>query len=77
MLRDPESSKFAPISKFKDLGLGEKSYSNADLEKALGEFSKPAYNAKVCILSLNKPCDFLNLNFKFIIIYIFLIQFFH
>jgi len=47
MLRDPESSKFAPISKFKDLGLGEKSYSNADLEKALGEFSKPAYNAKV------------------------------
>jgi hydroxymethylglutaryl-CoA synthase len=47
MLRNSESGKFAPISKFKELGLGEKSYSNPELEKSLAEFSKPVYNAKV------------------------------
>ena len=49
MLRDTENSKFAPISKFKDLGLGEKSYGNLDLEKSLADFSKPLYSAKVCL----------------------------
>ena len=49
MLRDTENSKFVPISKFKDLGLGEKSYGNLDLEKSLADFSKPLYNAKVCL----------------------------
>lgn len=47
MLRDSNNSKFAPIAKYKELGLGEKSYSNVELEKSLAEFSKPVYHEKV------------------------------
>jgi hydroxymethylglutaryl-CoA synthase len=47
MLRDPENPRYAPIAKFKELGLGEKSYSNPDMEKALADFSKSVYNEKV------------------------------
>lgn len=47
MLRDSSNSKFSSINKFKDLGLGDKSYSNVELEKALAAFSQPTYNAKV------------------------------
>lgn len=47
MLRDPQNPKFANIAKFKELGYTEKSYSNPEMEKALAEFSKPAYNSKV------------------------------
>lgn len=49
MLKDTANGKYAPIAKFKDLGLGEKSYSNAELEKGLAEFSKPVYHEKVCL----------------------------
>lgn len=47
MLRDPENPRFASVAKYKELGLGEKSYSNPELEKALSEFSKPVYHEKV------------------------------
>lgn len=47
MLRDSNNSKYAAILKYKDLGLGDKSYSNAELEKSLAEFSKPVYHEKV------------------------------
>jgi hypothetical protein len=40
-------ANFEPITKYKEIGLGEKSYSNAALEKSLVEFSKPNYLEKV------------------------------
>jgi len=47
MLQDPSNPKYTPINKYKDLGLGEKSYSNPEMEKALAEFSKTVYQQKV------------------------------
>jgi len=47
MLRDSQNPKYAPIAKYKELGLGEKSYSNPEMEKALAEFSKPVYNSTI------------------------------
>ncbi len=47
MLRDPQNPKYASVAKFQSLGLGEKSYSSPDMEKAMAEFSKAIYNEKV------------------------------
>lgn len=47
MLKDSSNPKYAPIVKYKDLGLGEKSYANPEMEKSLAEFSKGIYQAKV------------------------------
>lgn len=51
MLRDPQNPKYATIAKFQSLGLGEKSYSSPDMEKAMAEFSKAIYNEKVLEIS--------------------------
>jgi len=47
MLRDPTNPKYQSIAKFKELGLGEKSYSNPEMEKAVAEFAKNIYQQKV------------------------------
>lgn len=47
MLRDPSNPKYAAIAKYKELGLTEKSYSNAEMEKSLSEFTKVVYHEKV------------------------------
>jgi hydroxymethylglutaryl-CoA synthase len=47
MLRDSENPKYAPIVQFKELGLGEKSYANPTMEKAVAEFAKNVYQQKV------------------------------
>lgn len=47
MLREPQNPKYEKVSKFKELGLGEKSYSNPEMEKAFAEFSKTTYQQKV------------------------------
>jgi len=47
MIKDPANPKYAAIAKFKELGLGSKSYGNSEMEKALADFSKEVYGKKV------------------------------
>jgi len=47
MLQHHKDSKYDPISKYYEVGLGSKSYSNVAMEKDLATFSKDIYHHKV------------------------------
>jgi len=47
MLRDAGNAKYEQIARFRELGLGEKSYANPEMEKSLATFSKGTYDQKV------------------------------